>query len=294
MTFLYGYAPQNVPAYQLAASSGMNTAASSNSFNNNSISSGFSNPSTLPTAPLQGDAFNAVGQISQLLMTVMNLILQIDNGSGASNANGALDNSTVQDSNPSKSGRMKGNRKKKNNRTGASNTSSNNNTGRSNGNADNTLRATEANIATGDWKRTTVDGQVVYLYDAAGSSYKNVSNSKLEFDLNADSSGTYNIDLFGGRVKSAMNSDERSREDTGNDVYISVIDKNTGREVLSPTKMFVFLGHTDQEIRQGTKFDKNHVKSRAQVSLRAGGDYKVVVHGRSDGFAFSHLDFDKA
>jgi hypothetical protein len=107
-----------------------------------------------------------------------------------------------------------------------------------------------------------------------------------------EESGTYNIALNSGRVKSAMTSAERNLSDRGNDAFVSIVTAG-GNVVLPPTKLYTQLGGSDEDLRWGTTFDRNHSKSGANVSLNANTDYRLEITGRSDGYALDRITLNK-
>ena len=75
----------------------------------------------------------------------------------------------------------------------------------------------------------------------------------------------------------------KERADTGNDIFVSIINEQTGEVVQKPTKLYTNLGNSDGDLRWGTTFDANHQHSPAQVGLKANTQYRLEVAGRSDG-----------
>ena len=147
----------------------------------------------------------------------------------------------------------------------------------------------------GYWKETTVDGETVLLWDAPSSNYGKVDPGEtLSYTFVTDEAGNYHIALHSGRVKSTMGQSElfengKARTDTGNDVYVAVIDVATGQAVKAPTKLFTGLGNSDRDLRFGTTFDANHNKSPAIVELDANKEYELEITGRSDGYALDMI-----
>ncbi|MEJ6402654.1 Ig-like domain-containing protein [Yoonia sp. 2307UL14-13] len=157
----------------------------------------------------------------------------------------------------------------------------------------------ESAIPQGSWRQTNVDGQTVLLWDAPSSNYGKVDPGEaLTYNFVTDEAGNYHIGLHSGRVKSTMGQSElfengKPRTDTGNDVYVAVIDVATGAVVQKPTKLFTGLGGSDRELRFGSTFDANHKKSPAAVQLDANKEYRLEIIGRSDGYALDMITLNK-
>jgi len=156
----------------------------------------------------------------------------------------------------------------------------------------------ESADAKGDWRETTIDGETVMLWDAASSNYRTVDPEQaLSYSFIADEDGTYYISMHSARVKSTMSASELfedggtgdPRTDTGNDVYVSVVDVETGEVVQEPIKLYTFLGGTDESLAFGTTFDADGAKRDATVDLEAGREYELVLTGRSDGYALDMI-----
>jgi len=139
--------------------------------------------------------------------------------------------------------------------------------------------------AGGDWRQTIVDGREVMLWDAASSNYGVVDPEQaLSYSFVADETGTYYISMHSARVKSTMSASElyedggtgEPRTDTGNDVYVSIVDDETGEVLREPTKLFTFLGHKDEEFAFGTTFDAE-TKFQATIHLETGRKYRLEL-----------------
>ena len=142
----------------------------------------------------------------------------------------------------------------------------------------------------GDWKKVTVDGKQSVLWDAQRSSYNKVlPGQTLSYVFETDEAGQYSIAMNSARRKSAMNAGERSRSDTGNDVFVSIIEEQTGKVVQDPTKLFTGLGSSDEDLRWGSTFDRHHKKLPAKVSLNKNTQYRLEVAGRSDGYVLDRI-----
>ncbi|MEM7770731.1 MAG: hypothetical protein AAF327_09490 [Cyanobacteria bacterium P01_A01_bin.37] len=158
----------------------------------------------------------------------------------------------------------------------------------------------EAESATpvGSWKSVSVDGETGLLWDAANSSYGKVPTGQtLSYAFETDESGSYNIAMHSGRIKSTMNGSDRyengkggkERSDTGNDAYVAIVNAETGEVVQKPTKLFTGLGSADRDLKWGTTFDANHKKSQAKVDLDANTQYRLEISGRSDGYVLDRI-----
>ena len=142
----------------------------------------------------------------------------------------------------------------------------------------------------GDWKPVTVGGRKSVVWDANDSNYGGVSEGQtLSYLFETDESGQYSIALNSGRDRSTMNSDESSRSDTGNDVYVSIIEQDTGKVIQNPVKLFTNLGNSDKKLNWGNTFDIDEKKSPAQVGLQANTQYRVEISGRSDGYVLDRI-----
>lgn len=153
----------------------------------------------------------------------------------------------------------------------------------------------------GDWRSATVAGENVLLWDSATSNYRTVDPSQtLSYNFVADESGNYFIGLNSARVKSVMNAADRfengvngeERRDTGNDVYVSVVDVESGEVLRAPTKLFTSFGLADQTLRFGSNFDTN-THFPATVGLEADREYRLEITGRSDGYALDLITLNK-
>lgn len=154
------------------------------------------------------------------------------------------------------------------------------------------LEAESAN-ASGAWESRFVDGERVMLWDAETNSYNKAQDDEaLSFEFVAEESGTYFIAIHGGRVSSAMDAAD-VRNDTGNDSFVRVTNLETGEVVLDPTKLFIGLGDADEDLRWGKTFDKDHVKSDAQVALEKETAYRIDLIGRSDGHMIDRVTLAK-
>ena len=145
----------------------------------------------------------------------------------------------------------------------------------------------------GDWERTTIQGREAILYDGKNSFRKPSVEQTLEYDFRTDEAGNYNITLYSGRDKKAM---ERFAKDLGNDAFIGLENLKTGKVVLAPTKVYTNLGESNSELRWGKTFDLSGSKTPAKVQLEANTDYRLFVAGRSDGYVLEriHLNKDRA
>ena len=151
----------------------------------------------------------------------------------------------------------------------------------------------ESGIASGSWEGRFVDGEQVMLWDAEANSYNKAQDDEaLSFEFVAEEAGTYFIAIHGGRVSSAMDAED-VRNDTGNDSFVRVTNLETGEVILDPTKLFVGLGDADEDLRWGKTFDKDHVKSDAQVALEKETAYRIDLIGRSDGHMIDRVTLAK-
>lgn len=153
----------------------------------------------------------------------------------------------------------------------------------------------ESATPTGHWRSTNVAGETVLLWDADRSSYGKVPTGQtLSYQFATDEAGTYDVALRSGRVKAVMNESDRfsngqERTDTGNDIYFSIVNAETGNVVQAPTKLYTNLGKSDSVLRWGTTFDVKHQKSAAAVELEADTRYQLEISGRSDGYMFDRI-----
>ena len=157
------------------------------------------------------------------------------------------------------------------------------------------LEAESAEL-TGDWQLVTVQGETSVLWDTNKSSYGKVPvGQTLTYQFETDEAGSYRLALHSGRIKDVMNSSDRyngagkERTDTGNDVYVSIVNAETDAVVQKPTKLFTGLGHSDRELKWGFTFDANHKQSRSTVPLEADTQYRLEITGRSDGYALDRI-----
>lgn len=160
----------------------------------------------------------------------------------------------------------------------------------------------ESAQAVGDWRQTRVDGETALLWDPETSNYRTVDPSQtLSYNFVTDERGEYHIGLNSARVGSVLNADDRYengrsgevRTDTGNDVYVAVIDVATGDVVRAPTKLFTYFGDADEQFRTGFRFDENHNQYEATVDLDANREYRLEITGRSDGYALDKITLNK-
>lgn len=154
----------------------------------------------------------------------------------------------------------------------------------------------------GYWTQRNIDNQVAMLWDAPTSNYRRAEISEtMSYSFTTDESGRYFISLHSGRVKDVMNPSDRfengedgeERRDTGNDIYFSLIDVETGDYVVVPSKIFTGLGDRDEEARWGTRFDVNGQQSDATINLDANKEYRLEIAGRSDGYFFDKIVLNK-
>ena len=142
----------------------------------------------------------------------------------------------------------------------------------------------------GDWKKVAVGGKQSVVWDANTNSYGGPSKEQtLSYSFKTDEAGKYSIAMHSARLKSAMNASDQGRSDTGNDIFVSVIDEQTGKVLQKPTKLYTNLGGSDGELRWGETFDVNHNHSPAQVDLKANTQYRLEVAGRSDGYVLDRI-----
>ena len=150
----------------------------------------------------------------------------------------------------------------------------------------------------GDWKTVTIGDDTSLLWDPDSSSYNTVPvGQMLTYQFQTDEAGVYNIASHSGRVKAAMGAEDRyingvggeERSDTGNDIYVSIINANTGSVVQTPTKLFTALGSADETLMWGTRFDSNGQTASAHVNLDANTQYRLEISGRSDGYALDRI-----
>lgn len=147
----------------------------------------------------------------------------------------------------------------------------------------------------GYWKPTTVDGEKAMIWDAPQSDYtkKGASNSDqvMSMMVSPTKSGVFDIHLTGFRDESVMTREEAARHDTGNDITFKVTDMDTGEVIRAPVKMLISVGDTDKKVfDKQAIYDFHSSKPPAEISLKAGGNYKFEFFGRSDGFALSNMD----
>ena len=153
----------------------------------------------------------------------------------------------------------------------------------------------ESTTPVGDWKPVTIEGEQSLLWDAESSSYRGVpAGQTLTYNFETDEAGDYFIGLHSGRVRSVMNQSDRfrngvERKDTGNDVFASVVNAETGDVVRRPTKLFTSLGDSDRTLEWGRSFDINHQFSPSKVSLKSDTQYRLEISGRSDGYALDRI-----
>ncbi|MEM7719547.1 MAG: hypothetical protein AAF222_10100 [Pseudomonadota bacterium] len=151
----------------------------------------------------------------------------------------------------------------------------------------------ESGTASGHWQAKMVDGEMGMLWDAESNSYNRAQDDEaLSFEFVTEEAGRYYIAVHGGRVASAMDPED-VRSDTGNDAFYRVTNLETGEVILDPTKLFIGLGSADEELKWGKTFDKNHVKSDAQVQLDADTAYRLDLIGRSDGHVVDRVTLSK-
>lgn len=151
----------------------------------------------------------------------------------------------------------------------------------------------ESADASGDWVSRMVDGERTMLWDSDRNNFNRVEDDQaLSYEFIAEEAGRYFIAIHGGRVTSAMDPGD-VRHDMGNDSFVRVTNLETGEVVLDPTKLFIGLGDADEELRWGKTFDKNHVKSDAQVQLEDDTAYRLDLIGRSDGHAIDRVTLAK-
>ena len=147
----------------------------------------------------------------------------------------------------------------------------------------------------GDWEAVTVEGKQSVLWDPDQNSYDRVPDGQtLSYLFETDESGQYSIALNSARRKSVMNDSDlfengQPRTDTGNDVYVSVVDQSTGEVIQNPTKLFTGLGDSDGELKWGDTFDTNDKKSAAEVTLKEKTQYRLEITGRSDGYVLDRI-----
>ncbi|MEM8502521.1 MAG: hypothetical protein AAF716_05145 [Cyanobacteria bacterium P01_D01_bin.1] len=142
----------------------------------------------------------------------------------------------------------------------------------------------------GNWKIVTRKGQQVTLYDGPNSFNKANPEQTLSYSFETDQSGKHSIALHSLRDDRVMS--ER-RNDLGNDAFIAIENAQTGKVVQAPTKLFTYFGAANNEYRWGTTFDAKHKKSPAEVSLKANTQYRLLVTGRSDGYAIDRITLSR-
>lgn len=159
----------------------------------------------------------------------------------------------------------------------------------------------ESAEAVGNWRRSTVEGETVLLWDAPTSNYRVVDPAEtLSYNFVTNESGNYFIGLNSARVKSTMNAADRyengrngeERRDTGNDVYVSIVDVESGQVLRAPTKLFTFFGDSDRTLNFGSNFDTT-THFPATVGLQANREYRLEITGRSDGYALDLITLNK-
>ncbi len=150
----------------------------------------------------------------------------------------------------------------------------------------------------GDWTTVTVGNETSLLWDPSSSSYNTIPEGQiLTYQFETDEAGVYTIASHSGRVKAAMGAEDRyingvggeERSDTGNDIYVSIINADTGAVVQPPAKLFTALGSADETLKWGTRFDVNGQTRPAQVNLDANTQYRLEISGRSDGYALDRI-----
>ncbi|GFE63194.1 polysaccharide lyase [Litoreibacter roseus] len=155
----------------------------------------------------------------------------------------------------------------------------------------------ESGAATGDWMRTNIGGNSALLWNPKHSSYEAApSDQSITFDFRTDEAGIYSLAMLAARNKNTMgqadlhNSKGKARADTGNDVYVRIVDLDTGAVILQPTEFYAWLGHSNKEQVWGTKFYiGSGYKRPAEIELDADTNYRLEVIGRSDGFIIDKL-----
>lgn len=138
----------------------------------------------------------------------------------------------------------------------------------------------------GNWKKTSLKGRSAIIYDGPNSFRKAQRDQTLSYTFETDKQGKYSIAIHSARKKEAM---EEFASDLGNDIFIGIENVATGKVIQAPTKLFTYFGNANSKFRWGTKFDTNHKKSPAQVSLEANTQYRLLVAGRSDGFVIDRI-----
>lgn len=147
----------------------------------------------------------------------------------------------------------------------------------------------ESSELQGNWEEVTVAGRTVVLYDGPNRFASKPEGQTLSYEFVTDEAGTYDISLYGGRLHRAQSPGESLRSDLGNDVYVDVVDVETGALLVEATKQYISLGLSDGELRWGNTFDTAGQKSQARVELAADRQYRLQISGRSDGFILDRL-----
>lgn len=147
----------------------------------------------------------------------------------------------------------------------------------------------ESSELEGNWEQVEVSGRTAVLYDGPNSFSQKPSGQTLSYEFVADEAGIFDISLYGGRLNSAQSPGESLRSDLGNDVYVEVIDVETGAFLLEPTKQYIQLDFSNAEYRWGNTLDRNGQRSQSKINLQADRQYRLEITGRSDGFILDRI-----
>ncbi|MEM8714413.1 MAG: cadherin repeat domain-containing protein [Cyanobacteria bacterium P01_G01_bin.4] len=138
----------------------------------------------------------------------------------------------------------------------------------------------------GDWVRATIDNRKALLYKGPNSFSRALPDQQLEYRFRTDAGGQYFISLYGARDNSLV---EEFEADRGNDLFVGIVDAETGEVVQRPTKTPTFLGDANLTFKWGSTFSVKKVLGPATVSLKANTEYRLLLTGRSRGYAFSRV-----
>ena len=147
----------------------------------------------------------------------------------------------------------------------------------------------ESSELEGNWEQVEVAGRTAVLYDGPNSFSQKPEGQALSYEFVADEAGIFDISLYGGRLNSAQSPGESLRSDLGNDVYVEVIDVETGEFLLEPTKQYIQLDFSNAEYRWGNTLDRNGQRSQSKINLLADRQYRLEITGRSDGFILDRI-----
>ncbi|MGK7912221.1 MAG: cadherin repeat domain-containing protein [Synechococcus sp.] len=138
----------------------------------------------------------------------------------------------------------------------------------------------------GDWTRTTVQNRRALLYRGPNSFGRALPNQQMEFRFRTDVGGQYFISLYGARDNSLVVPFENDR---GNDLFVGIVNAETGAVVQRPTKLPTFLRDSNLSLTWGSTFSVSKELSPATVDLSPNTEYRFLITGRSAGYLFSRV-----